>query len=164
QPLSRCTQRSGLLMPILTTIGQRKDVGMDAAIGYTLSKQCWKGLAQEVVTAVDICVDGSPRARPEHPTLHTLPQVRLPLAKRLQIEKATLGGIALLDEYQLDTDQHRLVLEHVVEPRMRNEDEMLVVPFAQFDPLLPAIVLADDQGADAFAYQELDDRSTGGMQ
>jgi hypothetical protein len=47
---------------------------------------------------------------------------------------------------------------------MRNEDERLVVSLAQGDLLLPADILPNHWGADAFLEQEADNSPAGGVQ
>src|SRR5262249_4909748 len=101
---------------------------MNAAVRDSLGEYRGERLAQEVVTAIACGIDGSSRAGAEQSAFHVLPQVVRLLVDGFEIEEAAFGGIVLLDQDHWDAHQLRLILEHLDEAGMRDENEVLVGP------------------------------------
>jgi len=137
---------------------------MDAHLSDPMGKDVGKRLAQDVVRPIHIRVQTAPSARLEEAALETLPSVDLLLGHWLQIQEAAPGGVALLCHHDPHANQGGLVGQQLDEAGMRNEDERLVVSLAQADLLLPADILPNHQGADAFLEQEADNSPAGGVQ
>src|SRR5690242_7890463 len=80
----------------------------------------------------------------------------------LRIEEAALAGVALLCQDDLYLHQLGLVGQHLNEAGMGEagmgqEDKCLVRALAQTYVLLPAVILADDEGAYPMLGQHVDD-------
>lgn len=121
-------------------------------------------LAQDVVGAIDIGIDQPPITGPKQAALNSLALIGLVFADGFKVEKGTFGGIGLFLLDDPDTGQFGLVGQHVDELGQRNRDEILVVLFAQLDLLFPVLVFTDDQGANAFSHQQVDDPFAGHVQ
>ena len=84
--------------------------------------------------------------------------------QRVPVEKAGLAGIGFFREDDSDAHGFTFVGQHLNEPGVRQLNKRLVALLPHVHLLLPERVLADDQGANAFAFQELNDPTADGMQ
>src|SRR5207245_1581344 len=80
------------------------------------------------------------------------------------IQEGGLTGIGLLLQHDPNADQLGLIAEHVHKPRMRQLDKMLLVLLAQLAFLFPVGIFTDDERADAFSYQQINDPLASRMQ
>jgi len=113
--------------------------------------------SDDIVAPVHICLDAPSLGRDEQPPMYPPPQVALPFLDRLQIQERAPGGVAFIAHPDAETRQFRFVAQHLDEAGMGDRHEVLVVALPQFDLLLPEVILADDQGANALLHQVLDD-------
>ena len=137
-------------------------------------KGCREYVSADVVAAIDIrvkrrspldCVPPTgPGAGKARSLFLLLPLLRVIGGQRVPVEKAGFTGIGFFREDDPDTHGFGFVGQQLDEPGVRQLDKRLVVLLAQVHLLLPERVLADDQGANAFAFQELNDPTADGMQ
>jgi len=84
--------------------------------------------------------------------------------ERIPVEEAGTTRVALFGEDHTNTYKRRLVGEQVNQLGMRDLHKLLIVLLAHLHLLLPERVLANDDGSDAFLYQEIDDATAGRVQ
>ena len=118
----------------------------------------------DIVRAVHIGIDLSACCCVKEATFDALAQIRRVFANHLTIEKAALAGVALLSAVNRDTYQRRLVLQHRNESSMRQHYKVLIGSLAKCDSLFPAIILANDQRADAMDNKLVNNAAAGDMQ
>ena len=123
--------------------------GVNYYTPYPVGKGVRNYSAQDIVGAIDVRIQATPIAGAEQSALDPLAGVDVMFAHRLQIEEAAFARVALLAHHDLDADQLRLVLEHHDEARMGHKHEVLIRSLPQSNRLFPAVVLTDDQRADA---------------
>ena len=75
------------------------------------------------------------------------------------IEKTTFRGIAFLLTNDLDTDFLGFVFNLSNQLVKRNADEILVVPFPDFDILFPVVIVADDDVPDMVLIGVIDNET-----
>ena len=138
---------------------------------YPLPEGVRDCFAQNVVRAVDICLNAPPILSSIQPTLLALPtKGRLVLSRgvvdwqRVNIQEGCLARIALFLHNHPYPGELRFVAEHVDEAGMRQLHKMLIVDPAQLGPLLPEPVFADNQCANAFSDYQGDDRLASSME
>src|SRR5689334_8751423 len=88
----------------------------------------------------------------------------LVVRNRVQVNKACLTGIALLLDYYLDTNERRLVCDHVNKTCMWNRNRVLVVFSAHAACLLPQRIFSDDDGPSTLFRQIINNAPTSSMQ
>ena len=137
---------------------------MDYNTRSPLAKGVGDHFEDHIVGAIYIRVEAPTRSRLEQSSLESFPHIPLLMGQRLMVEETALAGVRLLSHDDLDADQLGLVDQHLDEAGMGQEDEGLVIPLAEVDFLLPAIILPDDEGTDLTLDEMLDDTPTGDMQ
>src|SRR5271157_1266150 len=157
--------------PVLST-RQLPDLPLDKTYPYRANYNALypagesrrESLAQDIVRGIHIRVDQLPLSRDELSPLDPPPAVDRMLADGLQIQKGAFRGIFLFLDDHLDPGQLGLVGQHVDECGMGNGDEVLVVDGTNVHFLFPALIMSDDQGAEAFRYHPVHDVAAGPMQ
>ena len=84
--------------------------------------------------------------------------------KRVAVEKAGFAGIGFFGEADRDAHGFGFVGQQLDEACVRKLYKLLVVLLPHMRLLLPEGVLADDQGTNAFVFQEINDPTADGMQ
>lgn len=110
----------------------------------------WDCFADDIVRAIHIGIDASAVAGTEQASFDPLASVGFLLLDRLVIQKAALAGIGLFGDDDPNAYQFGFIGQHLNEAGMRNLHKLLIVPLAHVDFLLPPVILADDEHADAF--------------
>jgi hypothetical protein len=95
--------------------------GVNYNTPYPIAEGVWDYFAQNIEGAVDVRVQAAPIARAIEATLDSSACVGIMFAHKLQIKKATLGGVPLLSHENVDTNQFRLVLKHLDKAGMRHK-------------------------------------------
>src|SRR5262249_9128857 len=89
--------------------------------------------SQNIVRAVDVGVEATPIGGLEQSAFDAFANIDVMLSHRLQVEEAAQGSVVLLAHHDADADQLRLVTQHLDEPCVGHEDEVLIGALAQPD-------------------------------
>jgi hypothetical protein len=84
--------------------------------------------------------------------------------KRVTVQETGEAFVGFFREDDGDTHRFGFVGQHLDEPCMRDLHKLLIVLLPQMDFLFPERILADDQCANPFGNQEVNDPTAGGMQ
>ena len=137
-------------------------------VNYNTHSPVAKGVrdhfGDDIIRAIHIGVDPPAAGGAEYPTLHPSACIALLMSNLLTIQETALASIALLGLVDADTDQGGFVFQHGDEARMRQHHKALVGTLAKNDGLLPPVILANYQRADAVPYQGINDATAGDMQ
>ena len=101
---------------------------------------------------------------PKEAAFHALADIHRMMTDWLQVQERTLAGMALVGNDDPDADQLGFVSEHVDKLGMRNGYKILVVAGAHIYVLLPGIILADNERANAFLDELVDDQAAAPME
>ena len=96
--------------------------------------------------------------------MDALPSIAFVLPNRFQVKKATFGCVALFVCNDTDADLFTFVAQHLNQPGVWNENEILVGACAEVGMLLPTIVFPDDERSNALANHPVNDPAAGEMQ
>src|SRR2546425_776395 len=133
-------------------------------------KGCREYFSRDVITAVDISMDEALATCPIPPPVASATETRflcllgLVGGKRIAVQETGLAGVAFFGHDDCDAHQRRFVLEHLDEARMGDLDKRLIVALAHLDCLLPEGVFSDNEGADAFSHEPVNNGSGSHMQ
>src|SRR5262249_30942993 len=83
--------------------------GVNYHYPYPVAEGVRDYVSQNMVRTLDAGVEAAPAGGLKHPPFDALAGIDLPLAHRLEVEEAALGGVALLAHDDADADQLRLV-------------------------------------------------------
>ena len=127
-----------------------------------------------VIAGIDIRMDGrtsfeavpAPRSRPRKTWLVFLfcPLGGIRGGKRVTVQETGEAFVGFFREDDGDTHCFGFVGQHLDELCMRDLHKLLIVLLPQMDFLFPEPILADDQRANPFGNQEVNDPTAGGMQ
>lgn len=131
---------------------------------YPISKSAWGYFPNNVVSAIQICIDQLASGAAEHSSVNTATHVGFVVANRLKIKKRAFRRMTLFCQNNVDAYKFALVSQHFDKPGVRNGDKVLVVALANANTLFPSVILADNQYADLVLDQEIDNAPAGRMQ
>jgi hypothetical protein len=163
--LTYSIQKHGLLGRMLPTRQDEPDwMNCDTRSPVAcVAEGVWDHFEHDIVRAIHIGVDCSATRCAEEPTLHPLAHILRVMFQLLTIEKTALAGIALLRAVYSNAHQSCFILQHRDEAGMGHHDKRLIGPLVQCHSLLPAVILADHQCADAMGDKCVNNTPTGDM-